>query len=242
VSTFFLGIFFWLFYCFAPILEAPTSTGSVSANHQYFKNLNIGEIKIYDRDNFLITHLPKEDGFFLEISEEEIPEQFVQQLIQREDKRFYNHWGVDILSKIRAIKNNILSGKIVSGGSTISEQWIKNEYFRGQKRTLLQKFREATVSLYFSGKFSKQEILKKYLNTVYFGNNVYGLKSASFVYFGKSNLASLTDEEISILLDILNVPSKAKNTYKFSGFSKKYSKNIFPHVTSQVLQEHFSRD
>ncbi len=217
--TLFLGIIFWIFYCAYPVYHA--------------KPLQVGEIQIYDRNDFLIADLPLEDGFFLEISgDEKIPENFQKFLILSEDKRFFDHWGVDFLAKTRALKNNIFSGKIVSGGSTITEQWIKNEFFRGESRTITQKLREATLSLYFSGKFSKEEILRKYLNSLYFGNQVYGLKTASKVYFGKSNLDSLTKDEIEILLNILQNPAKAKNKYKFSGFSQV---NRFPHFTQEIL-------
>gem|GEM_PF-6799761 len=147
---------------------------------------------------------------------------FVQALIQVEDKNYYSHWGVNLPAKLRAIRDNF-SGKRVSGGSTITEQYVKNKYFKNHKRSYLQKMREAVLALYFSlprggrwlsesedggSKFitQKNHILNIYYHDAYFGNHLYGVGAAIEVYFGKESLEDLTEEEIVILLSLLHNP------------------------------------
>jgi len=247
-KTIFLSILFlfisWNIYCLSPVI--------------FHNNLNIGDIQIFDRNDILISHIPKEDGFFLNINEQdEFSEFFLEALLEIEDKHFYKHFGVDVVAKIRAIYSNILAKKIVSGGSTITEQWIKNQYFRSNKRTFIQKFRESNLAFYSSIFLSKKTVLRNYLNNVYFGNQIYGIKSASYVYFGKQDLTSLSESEVVTLLALLRSPStmtsneeyfqktfyriakQLKKTiktpsYKFTSFE---SKNFLPHVTSFVLKK-----
>jgi penicillin-binding protein 1C len=183
----------WHVYVFIPVLFSTTDP--------------IGELKIYDRKNILITHLPKSGGFQIPISEAEpLPENLVKAFTTIEDERFYSHWGIDALAKLRAFKDNLKAKKIVSGGSTITEQWVKNEYFLHSSRTIPQKLREATVAFYASVLFSKEEIIRKYLNTIYFGHRNYGIKAAMKSYFDKSHLETLTDEEVITLLAIIRSP------------------------------------
>jgi penicillin-binding protein 1C len=250
---FFVGFalcFFWLIYCFYPVIYP-------EKNPEYLAQK--GEVIIYDRFGVKIAHLPLQDGFYIPLTpQEKIPDRLKELLFAIEDKRFETHWGVDFLAKLRAITSNISSNKIVSGGSTITEQWIKNEYFLGKNRTLLQKMRESTLALYFSATTDKDEVLRNYLNALYFGNQIYGLKSASYVYFGTSNVESLSDEEIITLLTLLRNPSTSSSQEKY--FSRIFSRictqaqvscnpeysvrfkkftplNTFPHVTQKILAE-----
>ena len=253
----------WHLYVFIPVLF---STPSI-----------IGELKIYDRKNVLITHLPKSGGFQIPISDdltyeagedgrveakwvEPLPENVVRAFTTIEDERFMSHWGVDALAKLRAFKDNLKAQKIVSGGSTITEQWVKNKYFPHADRTIPQKLREATVAFYASVFFSKEEILREYLNTIYFGHRNYGIKAAMKSYFDKSHLETITDEEITTLLAIIRspgvinlneqyfqdrwqriasilnpalsiVPTLPKNLSPFPGL------NRFPHVTTTIKSQ-----
>ncbi|MGE3278481.1 MAG: transglycosylase domain-containing protein [Candidatus Altimarinota bacterium] len=183
----------WHLYVFIPVL--------------FSTNDPIGELKIYDRKNVLITHLPKSGGLQIPIlGSEPLPENLVKAFTTIEDERFYSHWGVDAFAKLRAFRDNLKAQKIVSGGSTITEQWVKNAFFSHSKRTLPQKLREATVAIYSSLVFSKEEILRKYLDTIYFGHRNYGIKAAMKSYFDKSHLETLTDEELITLLAIIRSP------------------------------------
>lgn len=239
-----LCVFLWNLYCLAPVA--------------FKKDSDIGQIKIFDRNDYLITHIQKSDGFFIPIDkEEQLPPNLTNLLIQIEDQRFLSHYGVDFTAKIRAIKSNIQAGRIVSGGSTITEQMIKNKYFKGKPRTVIQKLREANLALYTSVFVSKDRVIRNYLNSIYFGNNIYGIKTASYVYFEKSDLTALTEQEIITLLSILRAPSTITSNEEFFqnefkditdfldiemelpkySFKKFNSINLFPHVTTSILKE-----
>lgn len=102
-----------------------------------------------------------------------------------EDKRFYSHSGVDYKAIARAAKNNILSLSFKEGGSTITQQLIKNTHLSGEK-TLFRKLREYKLTKAAEKRLSKNSIMEYYLNGIYFGENVYGIESAANRYFGKS--------------------------------------------------------
>ena len=142
---------------------------------------------------------------------------FVKSLLLIEDKNFYSHFWINVLAKLRALTGNISSGAITSWGSTITEQFLKNKYFLKKKRTYLQKLKEANLAFLFSIFKSKDEILKNYLENIYFWNNLYWINSAIEVYFWKYDLNDLTDEEITLLLALLRNPwTKSINEKNFS--------------------------
>lgn len=92
-----------------------------------------------------------------------------------EDARYYEHSGVNLNAKVASIYQDISAGGIVRGGSTITEQYIKNAYYSGSPRTIIQKIREAVGALILEQQYNKDEILRKYLSTVYMGNGLYGI-------------------------------------------------------------------
>jgi penicillin-binding protein 1A len=106
-----------------------------------------------------------------------------QAIVSVEDKRFYENKGVDLRGILRAIWQDIRSGKVVEGGSTITQQFVKNAYIRNQ-RTLGRKIREAALAWQLTQRWSKDRILLAYLNTIYFGNGAYGIQRAAQTYFG----------------------------------------------------------
>jgi penicillin-binding protein 1A len=106
-----------------------------------------------------------------------------QAIVSVEDQRFYENKGVDLRGIARAIWQDIRSGKVVEGGSTITQQFVKNAYIRNQ-RTLGRKIREAALAWQLTQKWSKDRILLAYLNTIYFGNGAYGIQRAAQTYFG----------------------------------------------------------
>lgn len=101
-----------------------------------------------------------------------------------EDKRFYEHGGIDYVGIMRALWSDISAGKVVQGGSTITQQLVRNLY-TGSQRTFQRKIKEACLAIKLSDKLSKQQILEKYLNTVYYGNHAYGVQAAAETYFSK---------------------------------------------------------
>src|SRR3954463_15942101 len=105
-------------------------------------------------------------------------------VIAVEDKRFYTNEGIDVKGIGRAFMADIVSGKPVQGGSTITQQFVKNRLDAQDERTIFQKLREAALAYHLAHRWSKQKILREYLNSIYFGNGAYGIESAAETYFG----------------------------------------------------------
>ncbi|HET7397514.1 MAG TPA: transglycosylase domain-containing protein [Intrasporangium sp.] len=121
-----------------------------------------------------------------------------------EDRSFYSNNGVSPAGILRAIKSGV-SGERQVGGSTITQQYVKN-YFLSQDRTLSRKFREILISVKIDGQLSKDQILENYLNTIYYGRGAYGIQSAAKAYFNKS-VSQLTVPEGAVLASIINAPT-----------------------------------
>lgn len=114
-----------------------------------------------------------------------IPLYFQQAIISIEDNRFYQHAGIDLESVMRATLVNLQSGELVEGGSTITQQLVKN-LFLTQDRTWSRKAFELPLTFLMENQFSKKEILEMYLNSIYFGSGAYGIGPAAKVYFAKT--------------------------------------------------------
>ena len=106
-------------------------------------------------------------------------------VIAIEDRRFYEHEGVDMRGVARALVQDVIQRKAAQGGSTIAQQFVKNALKAQGDRTVFQKVREAAMAFHLSRKWSKEKILTEYLNAIYFGNGAYGIESAARTYFGK---------------------------------------------------------
>lgn len=152
------------------------------------------------------------------VSLDNVSNYFCMAIVDVEDRRFYSHFGIDIYSQVRAFVNNIKSGKITGGGSTITRQLAKNLYFSSEQK-LSRKFAEVFMALELEEKYSKDEILEMYINVIYFGNGYYGIKEASNGYLDKEP-STLDLNEASLLAGIPNAPSvyaltnNAKVTYE----------------------------
>jgi penicillin-binding protein 1A len=105
-------------------------------------------------------------------------------IIAIEDQRFYENQGVDMRGTARALWQDVTSGAAVQGGSTITQQFVKNATQAQDRRTILEKVREAALAYHLTRKWSKEKILTEYLNSIYFGNGAYGIESAARTYFG----------------------------------------------------------
>jgi penicillin-binding protein 1A len=134
------------------------------------------------------------------------PDDLVKAVISIEDRRFYNHWGFDVEGIMRAFDRNAAAGTIVEGGSTITQQLVKIRYL-GRERTFLGKLREALVAVSLELTLGKNEILTRYLNSVYLGNGAYGMSAAAQLYFGKT-LSELTLPEAAMLAGLIKAPSR----------------------------------
>jgi penicillin-binding protein 1A len=120
------------------------------------------------------------------IDESEVAPTLKNAVIAVEDRRFYEHEGVDYLGIARAFTQDVLQRSAVQGGSTITQQFVKNALAAQNDRTVFQKLRESALAYHLERQWSKQKILTQYLNTVYFGNGAYGVESAMRTYFGRS--------------------------------------------------------
>ncbi len=127
-------------------------------------------------------------------------------VVAAEDERFYSHRGVDPLALMRAVVANVRTGGIAQGGSTLTQQYVKKA-FVGSERTLMRKVREAVISLRLERQRSKQHILERYLNTVYFGEGAHGIEAAALTYYDKP-AARLTPAEGAMLAQLLPAPSE----------------------------------
>ena len=108
-------------------------------------------------------------------------------IIAIEDKRFYTNDGVDLRGIGRALYQDVRAQKAVQGGSTITQQFVKNALAAQDRRTLFVKLREAAMAYHLTRKWTKQKILRNYLNSIYFGNGAYGIESAAQTYFGSQH-------------------------------------------------------
>ncbi len=138
---------------------------------------------LYADDGSLITTFHAEQNR-VSVPFADIPKVVRDAVVAIEDQRFYEHRGIDLKALIRAAYIDATSGKIVEGGSTITEQYIKNRYL-GPEQTLSRKFKEAALAWQLEHELSKDAILTRYLNTVYFGHGAYGIQAAARTYFSE---------------------------------------------------------
>ncbi|MGH1352582.1 MAG: transglycosylase domain-containing protein [Methyloligellaceae bacterium] len=137
---------------------------------------------------------------------EEIPKHMIQATLATEDRRFYQHIGVDFLGTFRALIENVRAQDNVQGGSTITQQLAKN-LFLSSDRNLTRKIKEAFLALWLEGHFTKDEILKLYLDRAYLGGGNLGVEAASQYYYDKS-VRDITLAEAAILAGMYKAPSK----------------------------------
>ncbi|HEY8104279.1 MAG TPA: transglycosylase domain-containing protein, partial [Gaiellaceae bacterium] len=122
-----------------------------------------------------------------------------------EDRRFYEHGGIDVEGIARALWKNVAAGQVVEGGSTITQQLVRNLYI-GRERTVERKLKEACLAIKLNDAWSKQRILATYMNQVYYGNLAYGIEAAAQTYFSKP-AASLNLPEAALLAGLPQAPS-----------------------------------
>ena len=157
---------------------------------------------LYDnKDNLVYQGSNKSEW----VSLSEIDPEFLKYIVSVEDQHFYHHLGFDIARIAKTLVTNIKSGKILAGASSISQQYVKNLYLTFDQ-TWERKIEEAFLTVKLETHYSKDEILEGYLNTIYFGQGIYGIKSAANYYFNKDP-NNLTKEEAIILSGIPKSPN-----------------------------------
>lgn len=135
---------------------------------------------------------------------DDIPAVVVATVLAVEDKGFYDHGGVDVRSMIRALFTNVKAGDVRQGGSTITQQLVKNALL-DSKQDFSRKIKEAVLSVRLEGQLSKREILERYLNTVYLGTGAYGVQAAAETYFGK-DAKDLDQADAALLAGMIKNP------------------------------------
>ncbi len=160
--------------------------------------------KILSRDGTVLADLGKENREVAKF--DEIPKRIVDAFLSAEDDSFYQHRGVDYMGLFRAFIANLKAGRVVQGGSTITQQVAKS-LLLSRERSLSRKIKDFLLAQRIEEKFTKEEILYLYLNQVYLGGGYYGVKSAFEGYFGKT-LAEATVAEASQVAGLLVAPGK----------------------------------
>ncbi len=160
-----------------------------------------------DTPTFYDVHSQKIDYYDdTYIQPSSIPENLKNAFIALEDKRFYSHNGYDVIRMFGAFINNLKSGTIKEGASTITQQLVKNTHL-SHERTLERKLKELAIAIKLEKEYEKDEILSMYLSVIYFGNGAYGVKSATKLYFDKQ-IEDLTLSECATLAGIVKNPKK----------------------------------
>ncbi|MFH1612690.1 MAG: PBP1A family penicillin-binding protein [bacterium] len=192
----------------------------------YFKNLPDVSVlenyqpdlssKIFSDKGEIIAHLGTQKRILVPLKE--IPKKLIQATIATEDASFYKHKGINAKGILRAVFTDVLAGKIVEGGSSITQQLAK-QLFLTNKRTFDRKLKELILALQIEKKYSKDEILEIYFNQIYFGEGAYGVETASILYFGKS-VKYLNLSECALLAGLPKAPTNY-SPFKYPNKAKK---------------------
>lgn len=159
--------------------------------------------EIYDKDGNLITHIGKEKRVIVRI--EDIPPEVKKAVLAAEDVRFYQHFGVDLRAIGRAAVTDITGGSLSQGGSTITQQLVKNSFLNPEKR-FKRKIQEAFLAIQVERHFTKDEIFEFYLNENFWGGSTHGIEMAARTYFGKP-VQEITLSEAALLAGMLQGPN-----------------------------------
>ena len=201
--SFVLVVVFGCVFCGSLVAVSYAKYQSIPLNTESLTSPSLS-IEIFDNKNRPIKEENQFNGDFCKL---EILHQYTKDaFISIEDKEFYNHKGLNKKRIVKAMINNIKSRKLKEGASTISQQLIKNTHLSNEK-TFERKLKEMALTKKLENNFSKDEILESYLNIIFFGNNCYGLESASKYYFNK-DAKDLNLNESCTLAGLIKSPTK----------------------------------
>ncbi|MBI5560348.1 MAG: PBP1A family penicillin-binding protein [Deltaproteobacteria bacterium] len=200
---------------------------SITALEDYHPNL---VTKVYSDDGRVIGEFYTEKRTVTPLNN--IPAHLVQAFLAAEDTKFFEHGGIDYLGIARALYKNITAGRIVQGGSTITQQ-VARTFFLTSERKLTRKLREAILAYRIEKHLSKDEILYLYLNQIYFGDGAYGVQAASESYFGK-NVNDLSIAEAALLAGLPKAPTRYS---PYANFTLAKKRQEF--IIGRMLEEGF---
>ena len=170
----------------------------VGKGYELYRNA-VGEMSLEEK----VASVQKKEGY---TTLEDLPDVYKNAVISVEDHRFYSHFGIDPIAIGRAVLHDIQAGRYVEGGSTITQQLAKNLYFSNEKK-MTRKIAEVFMAFELEEKYSKNEILELYVNSIYFGDGYYTAGDASRGYFGKEP-EEMNEYECTLLAGIPNAPGR----------------------------------
>jgi 1A family penicillin-binding protein len=159
-------------------------------------------ITVFDRQGRFVGRILPEKRYWVTI--DRIPAFLQRAVVAVEDARFYEHGGIDVRGIARAVVKDVVKGRLAEGGSTITQQLVKNKYLSGEK-TIERKLEEGRLALEYERKYSKKQILEMYFNEIYYGNGAWGIAQAARLYFDKSP-EELSEAECAILAGVPKNP------------------------------------
>ena len=193
-----------------PVLVAALALG---AAFSYYSSAIPDPLALRQKDSAPVVRVLARDGSVLAergaapyVPIDLMPRHLIEAALAIEDRRFFSHWGIDPVGLTRAIVANLRTGRVVQGGSTITQQLAKNIILNSE-RTLSRKLEELVLALWLETQLSKPDILELYLNRVYFGAGVYGVEAAARRFFEKG-AHELTVGEAAVLAGLLKAPSR----------------------------------
>ena len=189
-----LFIFAYLLYCFVTLPDIGKAVSRTRQPSTTILAINGNEVQTFGSVYSEIIY------------PNDLPKYVVDAIISTEDRRFYEHFGFDIISFTRAMIANLFAGRYAQGGSTITQQVAKNLFLTSQK-SIKRKVQELLLAFWLEYKFSKDQILALYLNRVYLGAGTYGIEAASQKYFQKTS-RDLNMHEAAIIAGMLKAPSR----------------------------------
>ena len=161
-------------------------------------------IKVFDNQSRFVGRLLPERRYWVSI--DQIPIFLQNAVVAIEDSRFYEHGAIDLRGITRALVKDVIKGKMAEGGSTITQQLIKNKYLSSTK-TIQRKVKEGLLALEYERKYTKKQILEMYFNEVHFGNGIWGIVQAARLYFDKYP-QELTEAECALLAGVPKAPAR----------------------------------
>ncbi|WP_224960016.1 penicillin-binding protein 1A [Geomonas subterranea] len=191
---------------FLVILLALTCAVSAHAAIATYPELPAGytSIRVFDGQQRYVGRILPTQRYWVSI--DRIPLFLRKALVATEDARFYEHGGIDVRGIARALVKDVVKGRLAEGGSTITQQLIKNKFLTGEK-SIDRKVKEVQLAIDFEKKYTKDQILEMYFNEIYFGNGAWGIAQAARLYFDK-NPEELTEAECSLLAGVPKNPGR----------------------------------
>ncbi len=161
-------------------------------------------LRIFSRDGYLISEIGSRRRVL--ITYDEVPEHVVNAFVAAEDRRFWEHPGIDYIGILRALFQLVTTGEVEAGGSTLTQQ-LARDYFLNLDRTSERKFKELSLAVRLEKEFTKEQIMELFLNKMFFGQRAYGVSAAAQVFFNKE-LQDLSVAEAATLAGVLPAPSR----------------------------------